>query len=71
MKLGPGRWRILIEGDDKALDIPPWWRKGFDYLVCRLFKGEEVAPSALKHYHITVRPLGDQDEVITVPPEAP
>jgi len=70
MKLGPGKWRIVIEGDDHALGISPWWRKGFDYLICRLFTGEEVDPSALEHYQVTVRVLTERDELITVPPEA-
>jgi hypothetical protein len=67
MRLGPGKWRILIEGDEL---VAPQWRHGFDYLVLRLFSGEEVAPSALEHYHVKVRPLADSDEIITVPPEA-
>jgi hypothetical protein len=64
-----GKWRILIEGNGEALAVAPWWRKGRDYLLDRLFGGEEIDPKALEYYHITVRSLGEDDEIITIPPE--
>lgn len=66
-----GKWRIVVEGDSEAIQVAPWWRKGLDYLLLRLFRGEEVCPKALEYYHIKVRPLGEDDEIISVPPEAP
>ena len=49
------------------LALFPWKRRGLDYLLSRLFSGEEVAPGAIEHYNVTVRALGDKDEIITVP----
>jgi hypothetical protein len=70
MKLGPGRWRILMQGDDRTFGLFPWNRRGLDYLLTRLFSGEEIAPGALDHYGIAVRPLDEEEEVILVPGEA-
>ena len=61
-------WRVLISGDERAIELPPWSRKGLDYLLCRLFSGEDVSIPALAHYGITVRQLGDDVEIIVVPP---
>lgn len=61
------RWRILVEGDERAVPRGPDERKGLDYLAARLLNGEEVAPEALEHYGITVRYLGDNVEIIEVP----
>ena len=65
--IGP-RWRLLVEGDARAIELEPWNRKGLDYLLGRLFEGEPVALSALAHYGIRVRHLGDEVEIIVVPP---
>jgi hypothetical protein len=62
-----GKWRIVIEGDADALALAPWWRKGLDYLLRRLFCGEEIEPKALEYYHVKVRPLREDDEIISVP----
>lgn len=62
-----GKWRVLIEGDEEALGLCPWRRKGFDYLISRLFSGGEIAPGALEHYKVSARELGENDEVISVP----
>jgi hypothetical protein len=70
MKLGPGRWRILMQGDGRTLGLFPWNRRGLDYLLTRLFSGEEVAPGALDHYGIALRPLAEDEDVIVVPGEA-
>lgn len=64
-----GKWRILVAGDERALGLFPWERKGLDYLLNRLFEGRDVAEDALEHYGVTVRRLGDGDEVISVPPD--
>lgn len=62
-----GKWSILMEGDERIFALFPCHRAGLDYLMLRLFQGEEVALTALEHYNIAVRHLGDGDEVITVP----
>ena len=67
MKLDPGKWRILIEGDETIFAIFPCNRGGLDYLLLRLFNGDEVADNALAHYNITVRFLGEDTEIISVP----
>lgn len=67
MKL-TGNWRIVIEGGETPLQLFPWQRTGFDYLIGRLFQGEEVADSAFEHYDVTVRFLEEGDEIISVPP---
>ena len=61
------RWRILVEGDERAVPFGPDERKGLDYLAARLLGGEAVAPEALEYYGITVRYLGDNVEIIEVP----
>ena len=60
--------RILVEGDERAVPRSANERKGLDYLAARLLNGEPVAPEALEHYGITVRYLGDNVEIIEVPP---
>lgn len=69
MRLGPGRWRILMQGDGRTFGLFPWNRRGLDYLLTRLFSGEEVAPGALDHYGIALRPLREDEDVIVVPGE--
>ena len=44
MRLGPGRWRILVQGDERPFGLFPWNRRGLDYLLSRLLSGEDVAP---------------------------
>src|SRR5690606_14853500 len=53
------RWRILVEGDERAVPRDSGERKGLDHLAARLLNGEAVAPEALEYYGITVRYLGD------------
>ena len=67
IRLTGRRWRILVEGDERAVPLEPGERKGLDYLAARLLNGEPVAPEALEHYGITVRYLGDNVEIIEVP----
>ena len=66
-----GKWRILVEGDERVLSVFPWQRKGFDYLLTRLFEGNDVAADAFEHYGVTVRHLAENDEIMTVPPPEP
>lgn len=61
------RWRILLEGDERAVARDYDERKGLDYLAARLLNGEPVAPEALEYYGIRVRYLGDNVEIIEVP----
>ena len=67
IRLTGKRWRILVEGDERAVPLAPGERKGLDYLAARLLGGEDVAPEALEHYGIRVRYLGDNVEIIEVP----
>jgi hypothetical protein len=69
IRLTGRRWRILVEGDERAVPRGPDERKGLDYLAARLLNGEDVAPEALEYYGITVRDLGDNVEIIEVPGE--
>ena len=55
IRLTGKRWRILVEGDERAVPLAPGERKGLDYLAARLLNGEPVAPEALEHYGIRVR----------------
>lgn len=71
MKLGPGRWRILMQGDERVFGLFAWNRRGLDYLLSRLLSGEAIAPGSLEHYGVTVRPLGDEEDLIIIPPEGP
>ena len=64
-----GKWRILIDGDERVTGIFPWQRDGLNYLLNRLFSGENVAVSELERYGMTVRSLDDNDEIISVPAE--
>ena len=68
IRLTGKRWRVLVEGDERAVPLGPDERKGLDYLAARLLNGEDVAPEALEYYGITVRYLGDNVEIIEVPP---
>ena len=68
IRLTGKRWRIVVEGDERAIPFGPDERKGLDYLAARLLAGEPVAPEALEHYGIRVRYLGDNVEIIEVPP---
>jgi hypothetical protein len=61
------RWRILVEGDERAIAFDWDERKAITYLAGRLLTGEDVAPAALEYYGITVRYLGDGVEIIEVP----
>ena len=67
IRLTGKRWRILVEGDERAVPLAPGERQGLDYLAARLLNGEPVAPEALEHYGIRVRYLGDNVEIIEVP----
>ena len=67
IRLTGRRWRILVEGDERAVPLEAGERKGLDYLAARLLNGEPVAPEALEHYGIRVRYLGDNVEIIEVP----
>lgn len=62
------RWRLLVEGDERPLKLQPWRRPGLDYLITRLLAGGDVSLSALESYGIKVRHLGDEVEIIEVPP---
>ena len=68
IRLTGRRWRVLVEGDERAVSYGPDERKTIDYLAGRLLAGEDVAPEALEYYGITVRYLGDNVEIIEVPP---
>jgi hypothetical protein len=67
IRLTGRRWRILVEGDERAVRRDADERKGLDYLAARLLNGEAVAPEALEHYGIRVRYLGENVEIIEVP----
>jgi hypothetical protein len=51
----------------RAVPLGPDERKGLDYLAARLLNGEDVCPTELEYYGITVRYLGDNVEIIEVP----
>lgn len=62
-----GRYRLLITGDTDKLGVG-YEHKVIGYLFQRLLT-REVAVMDLEHIGITVRLLGDNDEIITVPSE--
>lgn len=50
----PTKYTIKVSGDVAATNKRTVDAKTFDYLIVRLFRGEEVAPEALALYGVTV-----------------